>query len=82
VLMAFTDGVPEALNPAEEEFGEERVKDLLRRGAYLDVDQMALAITSELRNWIAHADQYDDLTFILAKVNAESAPPTGERGEV
>jgi sigma-B regulation protein RsbU (phosphoserine phosphatase) len=82
VLMAFTDGVPEALNPAEEEFGEERVKDLLRRVAYLDVDQMALAITSELRNWIAHADQYDDLTFILAKVNAESAPPAGERGEV
>ena len=30
VLVAFTDGVTEALNTAEEEFGEERLKDLLR----------------------------------------------------
>ena len=37
VLMAFTDGVPEALNPAEEEFGEDRLKELLRRVAHLPI---------------------------------------------
>ena len=26
VLIAFTDGVPEALNPADEEFGEDRIR--------------------------------------------------------
>jgi len=69
VLIAFTDGVTEALNPKEEEFGDERLKNLLRRSAHLPVDEMASAITNELKNWIDDAAQYDDLTFILVKVS-------------
>jgi phosphoserine phosphatase RsbU/P len=68
VLMAFTDGVPEALSPDEEEFGEDRLKELLRSSAHLPVSEMASHIVSELKNWIATAAQYDDLTFILMKV--------------
>jgi serine phosphatase RsbU (regulator of sigma subunit) len=70
VLMAFTDGVPEAQNPQEEEFGEERLKDLLRQSAHLPVAEMASRIAGELKTWIDNAAQYDDLTFILVKVNA------------
>lgn len=69
VLIAFTDGVPEALNPKEEEFGEERLKNLLRQSAHLPVGEMASAIASELKRWIDNAAQYDDLTFVLMKVN-------------
>ncbi len=69
VLIAFTDGVTEALNPGEEEFGEERLKELLRRTAHLPVDEMSVEISGELRAWIADAAQYDDLTFIVVKVN-------------
>jgi serine phosphatase RsbU (regulator of sigma subunit) len=69
VLVAFTDGVTEALNPAEEEFGEERLKELLRRAAHLPVEEMSAEIARELRSWIADAAQYDDLTFIVMKVN-------------
>ena len=68
VLMAFTDGVPEALNPHEEEFGEDRLKELLRSSAHRPVSEMASHIASELKSWISTAAQYDDLTFILMKV--------------
>jgi sigma-B regulation protein RsbU (phosphoserine phosphatase) len=68
VLMAFTDGVPEALNPQEEEFGEERLRNLLRQSAHLPVGEMAAKIAGELKKWIDNAAQYDDLTFILVKV--------------
>jgi phosphoserine phosphatase RsbU/P len=69
VLLIFTDGVPEALSPAEEEFGEDRLRDLLQRVAHFSsVDEMAAHISQELRNWIDDAEQYDDLTFILVKV--------------
>jgi sigma-B regulation protein RsbU (phosphoserine phosphatase) len=71
VLMAFTDGVLEAQNPKEEEFGEERLRALLRRVGHLPVDEIALQIADELKNWIGDAEQYDDLTFILLKVNSE-----------
>src|SRR6185436_18981766 len=39
VLVAFTYGVTEALNAAEEEFGEERLKELLRAVAPLPVPE-------------------------------------------
>ena len=69
LLVAFTDGVPEAQNPAEEEFGEERLKNLMREVAHLPVQEISARISTELRNWIKEAAQYDDLTFIVLKVN-------------
>ncbi len=67
VLMLFSDGVSEAHNPAEEEFGEERVKDVLRRNAHLPINEMAAQILAELKAWMADAPQHDDLTFVLMK---------------
>jgi sigma-B regulation protein RsbU (phosphoserine phosphatase) len=69
ILIAFTDGVPEALNPKDEEFGEDRLKEALRANAYLPVNEMAARILQQLKTWIADAAQYDDLTFIVMKVN-------------
>jgi sigma-B regulation protein RsbU (phosphoserine phosphatase) len=69
LLVAFTDGVTEAQNPREEEFGEERLKELLRRLASLPVSEISARISSELKEWISDAPQYDDLTFDVMKVN-------------
>jgi phosphoserine phosphatase RsbU/P len=69
VLVAFTDGVTEALNANEEEFGEERLKDLICRVARLPAPEISRRISEELRGWISNAAQYDDLTFLVMKVN-------------
>lgn len=74
VLIIFSDGVTEALNPGEEEFGEERLQSLLRQFAHLPAKDMAAAIAKELRAWIATADQHDDLTFVLLKVDTPVSP--------
>lgn len=68
VLVAFTDGVTEALNASEEEFGNDRLKDLLRAVVHLPVEEISAAISAALRNWIQDAPQYDDLTFVVVKV--------------
>jgi sigma-B regulation protein RsbU (phosphoserine phosphatase) len=68
VLMLFTDGVSEAHNPNQEEFGEERLKDVLRRHGHLAVGDASSAILDELRQWMADAPQHDDLTFVLMKI--------------
>ncbi len=68
VLMLFTDGVSEAHNPEEEEFGEARLKDVLRRYGHLAVDEILSAVLDELRHWMADAPQHDDLTFVLMKM--------------
>ena len=68
VLLAFTDGVPEAHNPENEEFGEERLQQLLRQTAHLPADEISARISAEMKDWIRDAEQYDDLTFIVMKV--------------
>ena len=68
VLLAFTDGVPEAHNPENEEFGEERLQQLLRQTAHLPVNEISARLSDEMRDWIRDAEQYDDLTFIVMKV--------------
>jgi serine phosphatase RsbU (regulator of sigma subunit) len=68
VLLAFTDGVPEAHNPEDEEFGEERLQQLLRQTAHLPADEISARISAGMKDWIRDAEQYDDLTFIVMKV--------------
>jgi sigma-B regulation protein RsbU (phosphoserine phosphatase) len=68
VLLAFTDGVPEAHSPENEEFGEERLQQLLRRIAHLPADEISARIAAEMKDWIGDAEQYDDLTFIVLKM--------------
>jgi sigma-B regulation protein RsbU (phosphoserine phosphatase) len=69
VLLAYTDGVTEAHNPDHEEFGEDRLKALLREIADLSADDIRARIATELKDWIKDAEQYDDLTFVVMKVH-------------
>jgi serine phosphatase RsbU (regulator of sigma subunit) len=69
VLLAFTDGVTEALNRNEEEFGEQRLKTLLCEVAPLPVEQIKSRISQELHAWIGDAPQHDDITFVVMKIN-------------
>ncbi len=68
VLLAYTDGVTEAHNPDNDEFGEDRLKALLAEVAHLSADEIRVRISSELKEWIEDAEQYDDLTFVVMKV--------------
>jgi putative ABC transport system permease protein len=69
VLIAFTDGVTEALNLAEEEFGETRLKDVIRGALHLPAAEISARLSDTLRLWIGDTAQYDDLTFVVMKVN-------------
>lgn len=70
LLVSFTDGVTEALNIEGEEFGEERLKELLR-GADRSAaaEEISSRLAGRMREWIGGAEQYDDLTFVVVAVN-------------
>jgi serine phosphatase RsbU (regulator of sigma subunit) len=69
VLVAYTDGVTEALNAAEEEFGEDRLKALLRDLVHRSAPEISSGISTALRTWIKDTPQHDDLTFVVMKVH-------------
>lgn len=72
VLVAFTDGVTEARNAGDEEFGEDRVKDLLRATAGLPAADISSRLADDVRAFIGDAEQHDDLTFVVMTVNQDA----------
>ena len=57
----------EARNP-QEEYGDDRLRDLLRKTGHLPIEEMSERVLGELRSWMTDAPQHDDLTFVLMKV--------------
>jgi sigma-B regulation protein RsbU (phosphoserine phosphatase) len=67
-LIAYTDGLSEALNPEGEEFGEEKLGRLLVANAHLPAVELSEVIAASVREWCRDAPQHDDLTLVVMKV--------------
>ncbi len=67
VLIAFTDGLPEAQNKDGEDFDDERIQQALIETARLPVNEIRDEILRRVKDWCEGAAQYDDLTFIVLK---------------
>ncbi|HXG64277.1 MAG TPA: GAF domain-containing SpoIIE family protein phosphatase [Blastocatellia bacterium] len=68
ILVAYTDGVTEALNAQGEEFGETQLQEVLSTTAHLSAQEIRDEIVKQVQAWCAGAPQHDDLTFIVLKV--------------
>jgi sigma-B regulation protein RsbU (phosphoserine phosphatase) len=66
-LVIFTDGVSDATSDSGEEFGEERLVDLLKQHAGSPAPAVLEAIVGAVRDHSAD-EQFDDLTLIVARV--------------
>jgi len=68
ILVVYTDGVTEALNPAGVEFGEERLRSILVECLRLPARASAERVMAKVLEWQGQASQHDDITLIVAKV--------------
>ncbi len=64
--MLYTDGITESFNAAEEEFGEQRLVEALRRHRDLPPSALLTAIVDEVRKF-SPLEQHDDITLIVAR---------------
>jgi sigma-B regulation protein RsbU (phosphoserine phosphatase) len=69
LLVAFTDGITEALDSEGQEFGEQRLKDFLRSATGKTAEEISSSLAGRVREWIGDAEQHDDLTFVVVAVN-------------
>ena len=70
LVVWFTDGIPETMNEAFDCFGEERLAQVVEQYAHLPFEQLRSYILAELRAFAGAADQHDDMTMILMKIEA------------
>jgi sigma-B regulation protein RsbU (phosphoserine phosphatase) len=67
LLAAFTDGITEPENPYGEEFGEERLWQLLHREGDRPIDEIIAAVMEEVSAWVSGPTQQDDMTMLLMR---------------
>lgn len=67
ILVLFTDGITEIINADEEEFGEERLKEVVCDHAHLPAQALAAVIIEEASVFAAEAGAFDDETLIVMK---------------
>ncbi len=68
VLLIFSDGITEAMNEKEDEFGEERLLALISDVANLPANAFSDAILDRIANYVGTAPQHDDSTLVVIKV--------------
>jgi serine phosphatase RsbU (regulator of sigma subunit) len=73
LYIFFTDGISEAMNAADDCFGEVRLGRLLEEHANLPAEELRERILREVQAFVAGAPQHDDMTMILLRV--EDLPP-------
>ncbi len=71
-LMAlYTDGITESTDSRGEEFGQERLVDLLRRNAHLPAQSLVAAVVEAVLEF-SERRQFDDVTLAIARREASS----------
>jgi phosphoserine phosphatase RsbU/P len=66
-LVIFTDGVIEAENNAQQEYGEERLMVMLHSGVALSPQMLLNTIMADVDRFVGDAPQHDDVTCMLLK---------------
>jgi sigma-B regulation protein RsbU (phosphoserine phosphatase) len=66
-LVIFTDGVVEAVNGQDEEYGEQRLLNVLHAGATATPDELLRRVMSDLDAFVGPTPQHDDVTCMLVK---------------
>jgi sigma-B regulation protein RsbU (phosphoserine phosphatase) len=66
-LAIFTDGVTEAVNGTDEEFGDERLLEALKGSRTRTPEGIYKFVIEQIRAWQGDLPQHDDITLIIAK---------------
>lgn len=68
LLVVFTDGITEAPDAAEQEFGEKRLEDYVRANAGRPTAELCSGILKAVDDFRGPEPQQDDMTLVVARV--------------
>jgi sigma-B regulation protein RsbU (phosphoserine phosphatase) len=65
--VVYSDGITEAINSEEDEFGLQRLEKLILENRNNSPQSLADKIVQEIRTYCGSTPQYDDLTLLIIK---------------
>ena len=78
-LFVYTDGVPEAINEQEEQYGDQRMLQTLNRYRWQNMTDIISKVRENIQNFTGTAPQFDDITmlgFTFYGPEGKPKPPT------
>ena len=66
-LLLYTDGVTEAIDTESKEYGEERLKNLLRQSAQASCQELIDMVKADVKSFAGNEEQSDDITLLAIK---------------
>jgi sigma-B regulation protein RsbU (phosphoserine phosphatase) len=67
LLAAFTDGITESEDAREEQFGEDRLIELLKLHSGKSLDDILRIVMETITKWAHDPSARDDITMLLAR---------------
>ena len=68
MILLLSDGVPEARSPADEEFGEDRALEIVRREQTNSATEIVQTLLAEVRGFSEPGSPQDDMTAVVVKL--------------
>ncbi|MBN1542496.1 PP2C family protein-serine/threonine phosphatase [candidate division KSB1 bacterium] len=68
VYLLYTDGFSEALNAVQEEFGEDRLRDILVAVGDRSAQTILNEIENRVQEFVGNTLQHDDMTLLVVKI--------------
>ena len=71
ILVAYTDGISEAMNASDEEWGEDRMMKTIDNCAHLPAHEILERVFTAADAFVAGAKQHDDMTLVVLRAVEE-----------
>ena len=72
IIVLYTDGIIEAQNGEKEDFGEEKLKQLIMDNVHLSPVKLKETILHKLESFCQGTDQADDVSLVIVKMGARN----------
>ncbi|MEX2673313.1 MAG: SpoIIE family protein phosphatase [Phycisphaeraceae bacterium] len=79
-LYIYSDGVPEAMDPASTQFGNDRLLDAIRRNGTEPLQAGVAALLAATERWRGEASAQDDISILAVEVLAATSPAAPDPG--
>ena len=73
IIVLYTDGITEAMNADERSLRRSRLSNIVEEHGHLESGELRERILREIEAFVGAADQHDDMTMILMKVQPTAA---------
>ncbi|HUE73372.1 MAG TPA: SpoIIE family protein phosphatase [Pirellulaceae bacterium] len=79
-LYLYSDGVPEAMDPAGSQFGNDRLLKAIAQGGSEPLQTSVAALLTEITRWQGSAKPQDDISILAVEVTVATSPANAGAG--